>query len=73
MERFNLKKLREMEVRKQFQIALSNRFVDLKNLNDEDINRAWKNIKEHIEISAKETLDLYGRKQHKLWFDEECS
>ena len=43
------------------------------NLNDsEDINRAWKNIRENIKISAKETLDLYGQKHHKLWFDEEC-
>jgi hypothetical protein len=36
VERFNLKKLREMEVSKEFQIALTNRFVDLKNLNDNE-------------------------------------
>jgi hypothetical protein len=36
----------EMEVRKQFQIEISNRFEALENLNDsEDISRAWKNIK----------------------------
>jgi hypothetical protein len=46
----------------------------LENINDsEDINRAWENIKENIKISAKETIGLYGEKQHKLWFDEECS
>jgi hypothetical protein len=62
-----------MEVTKQFQIEISNRFEALENLNDsEDINRAWENIKESIKISAKETLGLYGRKQHKPWFDEEC-
>jgi predicted nuclease with TOPRIM domain len=38
-----------------------------------DINRAWENIKENIKIIAKETLDLYKRKQHKPCFDEECS
>jgi hypothetical protein len=73
VERFNLKKLSEMEVRQQYQIEISNRFVALDNSNDcDDINRAWENIKENIQISAKETLDLYEQKQHKPWFYEEC-
>jgi bifunctional DNA-binding transcriptional regulator/antitoxin component of YhaV-PrlF toxin-antitoxin module len=47
VERFNLKKLSEMEVRRQFQIEISNRFEALENLNDsEDVNRAWENIRE---------------------------
>jgi hypothetical protein len=74
VERFNLKKLSEREFRKQFQIEISNRFEALENLNDsEDVNRYWENIRENIKISAKETLGLYGQKQHKPWFDEECS
>ena len=44
-ERFNLRKLNELEVTKQYQIEITNRFAALENLNDgEDINRAWKNI-----------------------------
>jgi DNA repair ATPase RecN len=74
VERFNLKKLSEMEVRKEFQNEISNRFETLENLNDsEDINRAWENIKENIKVSAKDTPGLYGQKQHKPWFDKECS
>jgi bifunctional DNA-binding transcriptional regulator/antitoxin component of YhaV-PrlF toxin-antitoxin module len=74
VERFNLKKLSDREVRKQFQIEISNRFEALENLNDsKDINRAWENMRENIKISAKETLRLYRQKQHKPWFDEECS
>jgi hypothetical protein len=73
-ERFNLKNLSLLEVRKQYQIKISNRFAALENLNvSEDINRSWKNIKESIKISAKDSLGLYERKQHKPWFDEECS
>jgi hypothetical protein len=65
-ERLNLKKLSELEVRKQYQIKISNRSADLENLNvSEDINRAWENIKESTKISAKESLGLYERKQHK--------
>ena len=69
-ERFNIKKLNELEVRKQYQIEFTNRFADLENLSDEDINRALKNIKENIKISARESLGLHELKQHKLWFDE---
>jgi len=48
-ERFNLRKLNELEVRKQYQIKISNRFAALENLHyGKDINRAWQNIKENI-------------------------
>jgi len=32
----------------------------------------WKNIKENILTSAKESLGLHELKQNKPWFDEEC-
>ena len=38
----------------------------------EDMNRAWENIKENIQTSAKESLGLCELKQHKPWFDDEC-
>jgi len=42
VERFNLRKLNELEVNKQYQITISNRFTALENLNDgEDVNRIW--------------------------------
>jgi len=72
-QRFNLRKLNELEVREQYQIEITNRFASLENLNDdEDVNRTWENIKEHIKTSAKESLGLHELKQHKSWFDEEC-
>jgi hypothetical protein len=41
---------------KQFQLGISKRFLTLKNLNvSEDINSDWRNIKENIRISAKQT------------------
>jgi hypothetical protein len=69
-ERFNLRKLNEMEVRKQYQIEITNRFAALENLdNDGDINRAWENIKESIQTSARESLGLHESKQHKPFLD----
>jgi hypothetical protein len=37
------------------------------------MNRTGENIRENINISAKESLGYYKLKQHKSWFDEECS
>ena len=71
--RFNLSKLNELEVRKQYQIEITNWFAALENLNeDEDINRIWGNIKHNIHISANGSLGMHEWKQHKPWFDEKC-
>jgi len=62
----------KLEVRKQYQIEITNRFAALENLSDdEDIYRAWENIKENIKTSAKESLGLHEMKQHEPWFNEE--
>ena len=72
-ERFNLRKLKELQVKEKYQIGITNRFAALENLNvDEDVNRIWENIKRNIKTSAKESLGLYEWKQHKQWFDKEC-
>ena len=52
-EDFNLRKLNDLEVKKQYQIEITNRFAALENVSeDEDINRAWESIKENIKTSA---------------------
>jgi len=44
-----MRKLNELEVRKEYQIEITNRFAALENLSDdEDIKWAWENIKENI-------------------------
>ena len=41
MGRFNLRKLNELEVKKQYQIEITNRFAAFRNIGDDgDINRA---------------------------------
>jgi hypothetical protein len=63
--------LSELEVRKQYQIKVSNRFAALKDfIGSEDMNRPWGNIKENIKTSAQETLGLNELKHHRIWFDE---
>jgi hypothetical protein len=72
-KRFNLGKLKELEVRKHYQIEITNRFATLEYLSDdEDINRACEIIEENIKTSAKESLGLHEMMQHKPRFDEEC-
>ena len=44
-ERFNLRKPNEREVRKQYQIEITNRFAALEKLSDgQNINSAWENV-----------------------------
>ena len=65
--------LKELEVKEQHQIEITNRFAALGNLNvDEDVNRVWENIKEDLKTAAKESLGLLEWKKHKPWFDKEC-
>jgi len=58
-QRFNLRKLNELEIREKYQIEITNRFAALGNLkDDEDVDRTWENIKENIQTSAKGSMDL---------------
>jgi predicted lipase len=60
VERCNLRKLNDLEVRKQYMIEVTNRFAASENVSDdEDINRAWERIKDNIKITANESVGLY--------------
>ena len=60
MERFNLRKVDELEVGRRYQIKISHTSAALEKLNvSDDVNWACENIKENIKISAVEGLVLY--------------
>jgi hypothetical protein len=72
-ERFNLKKLNEVEGREPYRVEISNRFASLENLDTEvDITRAWETARENTKMSAKESVGYYELKRHKPWFDAGC-
>jgi hypothetical protein len=74
MERFNLKKLNDVEGKEQFRVEVSNRFTALEDLDTEvEINSDWETIIENIKMSAEESLGYFELKKHKPWFDEGCS
>jgi hypothetical protein len=63
---FNLRKLNELKVRKQYQNKAPKMFAALENLHDrEDINKAWENSEDINKILAKSSLGLYELKQDK--------
>jgi hypothetical protein len=73
MERFNLKKLNEVESIGQFRVEVSNRFTGLEDSDAEvGINSAWEMIRENIKISAKESIGYFELKMRKPWFDKGC-
>jgi hypothetical protein len=72
LERFDLRKLDDVEVKEKYQVEISNRFVQ--NLDESlDINNAWEGIRENIKTSAKHKLGYHTLKFNKPWFDDECS
>jgi hypothetical protein len=74
MERFNVKKLNEVESKEKYCVEFSNRFAVLEVLDaGVEINTIWKTIRENINISVKESLGYYELKKHKPWYDEGSS
>jgi hypothetical protein len=66
-ERFNFKKLHEVDGKELYQVKISNMYAILENLHDDvDINRDT--IQENVKISSKESLGYYKQNQHKLQF-----
>jgi hypothetical protein len=54
MERFNLKKLNEVEGKEQYWVETWNMFASLENLDTEvDINRTWETIRENNKFQPK--------------------
>jgi hypothetical protein len=74
LERFDLKKLKDVEDKEKYQVEISNRFVALESLDESfDINSAWESVRENIKISAKDNLGYQKLKHNKPWFDDEYS
>jgi hypothetical protein len=72
--RFNHRKLNESGVKERYQVTITNKFAALENSQDSgEINRTWDNIRENIKISSQECLGYCESKDHKQWFDKECS
>jgi hypothetical protein len=54
MERFNLKKLNEVEGKEQYRVEIWNRFAALENFDaDANINWAWETVKEMYKLQPK--------------------
>jgi hypothetical protein len=62
IERFNLKKLNEEEVKEKRQVTITNKFAALENFEDNgDINRALDNIRENIKFRPKRVYVIVNR------------
>jgi hypothetical protein len=74
LERFDLKKLDDVEVKEKYQVEISNRFAALESLDERfDINNAWESIRENVKTSIKYNPGYHKLKHNKLWFDDKCS
>jgi hypothetical protein len=75
LERCDLKKLDDIEVKEEYQAEISNRFAALESLDEsfDIINNAWEGVRENITTSAKDNLGYQNLKHNKPWFNDECS
>jgi hypothetical protein len=74
LERFDLKKLDDVEVKEKYQVEIKNRFAALESLAESfDLHNVWESIRENIKTSAKENLGYQKLKHNKPWFEDECS
>jgi hypothetical protein len=74
LERFDLKKFNDIEVKEKYQVEISNRFTVLEGLDDSfDISNAWESIRKNIKTSTKYNLGYHRLKHNKQWFDYESS
>jgi hypothetical protein len=73
MERFNFKKLNEVEGEEQYRVEISNKFATLEGFDAVvEINSGWEMIRENIKISTEGSLGYFELKKHKPWFNEGC-
>jgi hypothetical protein len=73
LERFDPRKLDDIEVKEKYQVEISNLFAVLESLDDSfDIDNAWESIRENIKTSAKDHLGYHRLKHNKQWFQDEC-
>jgi hypothetical protein len=74
LERFDLKNLNDAEVKKKYQVEISNRFATLESSDGcFDFNNSWESIRENIKTSVKDNLGYHRLKHSKPCFDDECS
>jgi hypothetical protein len=74
LERFDLKKLDDIEIKEKYQVEISNRFAALEVFDESfDNNNAWESFRGNIKTSAKDNLGYHRLKHNKPWFDDECS
>jgi hypothetical protein len=65
LERFDLKKLDDVEVKEKYRVEMSNIFTALESLDESfDINNAWESIRENM-TSAKDNLGYQKLKHNK--------
>jgi hypothetical protein len=66
LERFDLKKLVDAELKEKSQVEISNRFATLESLDESSDNNCWESIRENIKTSAKDNLGYHRLKHNKI-------
>ena len=73
---FDVEKLKDQQIRTEYQLNLSNRFAILDQLEEENeeenVQITWNDIKNGIREAAEDTVGFREQTNRNAWFDDEC-
>ncbi len=72
VKRFDIDKLKDMEIRKQYVEKLEERIIEGMEVEPASINDTWSRIKQEVESVAAETIGWRTGGIRNDWYDEEC-
>ena len=67
--KFNIQKLNNPELNREFSIKLSNRFQDLAEIDDGSVDKQWKRVKTTYNTTCQEELG-FSKKEYKTWLSD---
>ena len=72
--RFDTERLKENDIKEEYQLELRNRFSVLAEERGEaeDVNQRWRDIEQAVKDVAEETIGYIEGTRRQHWFDDEC-
>ena len=67
--KFNMQKLNNPELNREFSIKLSNRFQELAEIDDGSVDKPWERVKTTYNTTCKEELG-FSKKEYKTWLSD---
>lgn len=72
MEKWDIEKLKNEDIKTQYEIKLEQKLIARMASEHHDINDAWNQIRQNVESAATKTIGKRTKSRRNHWFDNEC-